>query len=58
MIIYLPLFVCLLGLIMYLFVDQQKYPKAVVIGSQMFWVGLLAFLLTYHGGAGGSIVVR
>lgn len=50
MYIYLAPAVCLIGLAMFLFVDPAKYPKAVDIGKVMFWVGLLASLLTWHGG--------
>jgi hypothetical protein len=57
MYIYLPALVCLVGLLMYLFVDGAKYPKAVDIGKVMFWTGLLAFMLTYHGG-GPSLSIR
>lgn len=48
MIILLPLLICLIGLVMF-FVSTNA--KVSTIGSQMFWVGLLAFLLTYHGQA-------
>lgn len=45
MYIYLSLLVCIVGLLMHLFVDGARYPKAVEIGKIMFWTGLLAFLL-------------
>jgi hypothetical protein len=50
MYIYLAPLICLLGLLMWIFVDPAKYPKAVEIGKIMFTVGLLASLLTWHGG--------
>jgi hypothetical protein len=43
MIVYLPLLVCIIGLLMY-FVATN--PKVATIGLDMFWVGLLAFLLS------------
>lgn len=48
MIILLPLLISLIGLVMY-FVSANGKVQAV--GLHMFWVGLLAFLLTYHGQA-------
>lgn len=42
MFIYLPLLICLIGLVLYLISVQ---PKPAEIGRIMFWVGLLAFLL-------------
>jgi hypothetical protein len=58
----LPWLVCLIGLLMWVFVDPAKHPKAVEAGHDMFWCGLLAGLLTfpYSGaslsiGAGGRI---
>jgi hypothetical protein len=50
MFVLLPLLVCIVGLGMWVLVDAGKYPKAVEIGKVMFWVGLLTFLLTWHGG--------
>lgn len=41
MIIYLPLLVCLVGLVMY---ALSTNPKVQSIGKDMFWVGLLVFL--------------
>lgn len=55
MYIYLPALICVVGLLMHLFVDGAKYPKAVEIGKVMFWTGLLAFMLTYHGGTSLSV---
>ena len=40
--IYLPLLVCLVGIVVYALAVN---PKASQIGLDMFWVGLLAFLL-------------
>jgi hypothetical protein len=48
---YLPVAVWVIGLLMWLVVDAAKYPKAVEAGKIMFTVGLLAWLLTWHGGA-------
>jgi hypothetical protein len=42
MIIVLPLLICVIGLLMY---ALSANPKLVTIGEDMFWVGLLAFLL-------------
>ena len=42
MIIFLPLLICLIGLLMYVLAVN---PKVQEIGRMMFWVGLLAFLL-------------
>jgi hypothetical protein len=44
--IYLPLLVCLIGLVIY---ALPLDPKVNAIGKDMFWTGLLAFLLVYHG---------
>jgi len=52
MIIFLPLLISLIGLILYCVSTDPKLPT---IGLHMFWVGLLAFLLVYHGQA---IVIR
>lgn len=46
MIILLPLLISLVGLIMY---ALSSNAKVTTIGLHMFWVGLLAFLLAYHG---------
>jgi len=43
MIIFLPLLVCVIGLLIYILSVQ---PKVSECGRLMFWVGLLAFLLT------------
>jgi hypothetical protein len=48
----LPLLVLILGLLMWIFVDGAKYPKALEIGKIMFAAGLLALLLTWHPGGG------
>jgi hypothetical protein len=42
MIVLLSLLICLIGLLMYALAAN---PKLVQIGLDMFWVGLLAFLL-------------
>jgi hypothetical protein len=42
---YLSLLVCIVGLLMYLLAKPDA-PKTSWIGQQMFWVGLLAFLIT------------
>lgn len=57
MYIYFPLLVCIIGLLMFLFVDGAKYPKAIDIGKVMFWTGLLAFMIVYHGG-GASLSLK
>jgi hypothetical protein len=42
----------LIGLLMWVFVDPVKHPKAVEAGKIMFTVGLLAGLITFpYGGA-------
>lgn len=46
MIIYLPLLVSIVGVLMY---ALSANPKVSQIGRDMFWVGLLAFLLGYPG---------
>lgn len=46
MIIFLPLLICLIGAMMY---ALSNNPKVAEIGRCMFWVGLLAFLLGFHG---------
>ena len=43
MIILLPLLICVVGLMMYALAAN---PKLVEVGRMMFWVGLLAFLLS------------
>lgn len=43
MIIYLPLLVCIIGLIVY---SISANPKAQAIGLDMFWVGLFVTLLS------------
>lgn len=52
--IYLSLFVCILGLVLYLVLNNPSPPstppgtlqqKFSVVGLHMFWVGLLVFLL-------------
>ena len=43
MVIYLPLFISLIGLVIYAISNN---PKAMTLARDMFWVGLLAFLLT------------
>jgi len=46
MIIFLPLLISLIGVLMYALCTDAKLQT---IGLHMFWVGLLAFLLQYHG---------
>lgn len=48
MTILLPLLISLIGLLMYALCAN---PKLQAIGKDMFWVGLLAFLLKYSTGA-------
>ena len=50
MIIYLPLLICLVGLLMWFLATN---PKVSECGRIMFWTGLLAFLL--GGGPGHAI---
>lgn len=45
----LSLVVCIVGLLIYCFVDAAKHPHAPALALHMFWVGLLAFLLLWHG---------
>jgi hypothetical protein len=45
-IIGISLLVCLVGLLMYCL---SPHAKVQAIGKDMFWVGLLAFLLTLPG---------
>ena len=40
--------VWVIGLVMWIFCEP-KYPKATAIGHEMFWVGLLAWLLEIGG---------
>ena len=40
--IYLPLLICVIGLIMYFICTN---PKLIEVGRIMFWTGLLAFLM-------------
>jgi len=46
MIILLPLLVALVGVLMYALCAN---PKLAEVGRIMFFAGLLAFLLVYHG---------
>ena len=39
----------IVGLLMWFFVDAAKYPKVVEAGKIMFTLGLLVFLLIWHG---------
>jgi len=48
MIILLPLLVAIIGVLMYVLCSN---PKLSEIGRIMFFAGLLAFLLGYHGQA-------
>jgi hypothetical membrane protein len=46
MFIYFPVLICLVGLLLYLFVDPSiRGGKVQEVGRIMFWVGLLAVLL-------------
>lgn len=56
MYIYLPLAVCIIGGLIVWFVDCAKYPKLCEVAKVMLWTGMLAFLLTYHGG--GTFGIR
>ena len=48
MFIYLPLLICLVGLLVYVLLSADKKGACTEVGRMMFWVGLLAWLL---GGA-------
>lgn len=41
---YLPIVVCIVGLVIYL---VSNHPKANAIALHMFWVGLAVFLLNF-----------
>lgn len=41
----LPLLVWVAGLLMYIFMDEKKYGKAVQIGRTMFFIGLFIWLM-------------
>lgn len=45
MIIYLPLFICLLGLVLFLAAKDPSWSDIKALAKDMFWCGLLAFLL-------------
>ena len=45
MVIFLSLFICIVGLIIYFAAKSNAEVKHV--GDVMFWTGLLAFLLTF-----------
>jgi hypothetical protein len=45
MVVFIPLIVSIVGLLMYALSSHAKVSQ---IGRDMFWVGLLAFLLNYH----------
>ena len=47
MIIYLSLLVCIIGALMY---ALSNNGKVAALGQDMFWCGLLAFLLTFGQG--------
>jgi len=53
MIIYLSLLISLIGVLMYALCVN---PKLAEIGRNMFWVGLLAFMLTAPGSTALTIV--
>lgn len=57
MYIYLPLAVCIIGGVLGYLMDCAKFPRVCEVGKVMFWTGLLAFLLSYHGG-GPSVSIR
>jgi len=42
---YIPLVVCLVGLLIYLLANPQTNPKGLHVGEVMFYLGLAAFLL-------------
>jgi hypothetical protein len=48
---YLSLFICLVGLVMYLLctTPNKTYARASAIGFEMFRFGMLAFLITGGG---------
>jgi hypothetical protein len=47
MFMYLPELICLLGLLIYLLVDPAlRGGRVLEVGRIMFWVGLLAILIT------------
>ena len=46
MIVYLSLFVCIVGALIYGYAANEKLKK---LGGDMFWCGLLAFLLMFRG---------
>jgi hypothetical protein len=46
MVIFLPLLISIIGVLMYALCENGKLQA---IGKDMFWVGLLAFLLVYRG---------
>jgi Na+/phosphate symporter len=46
MVVYIPLIVSIVGLLLYALSTNAKVSQ---IGRDMFWVGLLAFLLDYFG---------
>ena len=51
MVIFFPLLLSLIGALMYIILDAPppNNAKLSTLGLQMFWVGLLVFLLQYHG---------
>lgn len=57
MLIYLDLLIALIGMLVYILAAN---PKAQELGREMFWVGLLAFLLCFcsQGGRMVSILPR
>ena len=51
----LALLVCVVGLVVYAI---STNPKAQALALDCFWVGLLAFLLTWGGRAAGISILR
>jgi hypothetical protein len=51
MIAYVPAFVCLLGLILYVALNSPSTTKTQQLGLHMFWCGLLVLLLHLSGHA-------
>jgi len=49
MVIILSLFICIIGGII-VFTTHPGPSRWAEIGRAMLWMGLVAFLLTYHGG--------
>jgi Na+/phosphate symporter len=54
-VVYLPLLICLLGLILY-FVSDPSKPKWMEVGRLMFAIGLFVFLFLF--GSGRALLVH